>query len=56
MSYKFFLSTAFLHSSFYWIAQTAELDRYIDHPSALPAIAGFTTGALYKSTRGIRVS
>ena len=51
-----FVSTAFLHSSFYWIAQTAEIDRYIDHPSALPAIAGFTTGALYKSTRGIRVS
>lgn len=49
-------SIAFLHSSFYWIAQTAEVDRYIEHPSVLPAVAGFTTGALFKSTRGIRAA
>ena len=33
-----------------------ELDRYLDHPVAVPALAGLTTGVLYKSTRGLRAS
>ena len=49
------LYAAFLHSSFYWVAQSTEVDRYIDRPAVLPAVAGFMTGFLYKSTSGIRV-
>jgi hypothetical protein len=33
-----------------------ELDKYLDHPVAVPALAGLTTGVLYKSTRGLRAS
>lgn len=47
---------AFLYATITWLVQLAEIDRYVDHPAAGPALVGFTAGSLYKCTRGPRAA
>lgn len=49
-------AVAFLHTSLVYVADELKIDYYLPSEFTKPAFAGFFTGAIYKSTRGVRAA